>query len=260
MEIYIHSSGRAYRQTTLRSIPYWRLEDTCLVIQNKECRDYKKYEDFCNVVTLPRNIKTLSPTRQWILENAKSRYIIIMDDDLKFFQRVMVGSRKGYLNSINDRQMDSMLGLLNTWLITEQCIHCGISAREGNNRVLETVVSNARMMRVLAYDRIKVLEANARFDRLPTKQDFDMTLQLLRKGYSNKVSYYYAHNQYGSQDKGGCSVYRTDKMMYDSSVKLAKLHPGLVKVVTKKSKVAWKGKERIDVRISWKKAYEESKS
>ena len=112
------------------------------------------------------------------------------------------------------------------------------------------------MMRLLAYDKQKVLDTGAKFDRIDTKQDFDMTLQLLRKGYKNLVFYKYAHNQSGSNARGCCSVYRNPEMMDRCSNELAALHPDFVKVVEKYTKTSWGGGIRTDVRIAWKKAYE----
>jgi hypothetical protein len=81
-----------------------------------------------------------------------------------------------------------------------------------------------------------------------------MTLQLLRAGYPNAVITEFVHNQAGSNTEGGCSAYRDAKMMESSARKLAKLHPGFVKVVTKETKTSWGGGERVDVQIAWKKA------
>ena len=138
----------------------------------------------------------------------------------------------------------------------ENYIHVGISAREGNNRVQSNLKENTRMMRLLGYNKPEVLKTGARFDRIDTKQDFDMTLQLLRKGHKNAVLYSFAHNQPGSNNTGGCSVYRDPEMMDRCSHELAALHPDFVKVVEKQNKTGWGGGIRPDVRIAWKKAYE----
>jgi hypothetical protein len=91
-------------------------------------------------------------------------------------------------------------------------------------------------------------------------EDFDLTLQLLRLGKPNRVFFEYCWNQRDSGATGGCSKYRTPEMQSDAAHRLAEMHQGFVKLVTKKSKdtsTSWKGmKERVDVIVSWRKALE----
>ncbi len=257
MNIYIHTSGRPDIQTTLNNLPVEILPLMTLVVQNRESKKYIHIEKNygCEVLVLPKGITRLSPTRQWLLENCPSKNMGLLDDDLVFFKR----SKNLKLHRMNWKDFVAMFALTNEWLSKHNIIHCGISAREGNNRITSSYVECSRMMRALFYDVDAVRKTGARFDRIVTKQDFDMTLQLLRKGYPNAVSYLFAHNQSGgSNSQGGCSAYRTEKVMVQSANKLAKLHPGFVKVVEKKTKSSWEGGSRIDVRIAWKKAFNSS--
>ena len=251
MKILIQTYGRMDRQLTLRSLPKKVKENTYLVVQNRESKLYTQYQ---NVIVLPRKVTTLSPTRQWIIENIPDKYICLLDDDLEFFTRK---KDSFYLRKCEDKDFIKMFSLLKKWLLSG-IVHCGISAREGNNRIEHPYIESGRMMRVLCYDREKVSHLGCRFDRVPTKQDFDMTLQLLRKEYPNRISYNYANNQRGSQAAGGCAVYRTDDMLRTSSIKLKELHPEFVKVVEKETKVAWGGGVRTDVAVQWKKAFKSS--
>jgi hypothetical protein len=87
--------------------------------------------------------------------------------------------------------------------------------------------------------------------------DFDLTLQLLRLGFQNRVSNEFCHSQV-SHTPGGCSIYRTSAMQTESAHRLARYHPGFVRVVTRRCderSSAWKGmKERHEVVVQWKKA------
>jgi hypothetical protein len=134
--------------------------------------------------------------------------------------------------------------------------HVGISARGGNNLKLSKVETNERMMRFLAYDRMRV-PPDCRFDRVPCKQDFDMTLQLLRKGLPNAVIYEFAQDQVRqSNAPGGCANYRTEEMVEEAARELQRLHPKFVKLVEKTNN-NWKGFEkesRLEVKIAWKQA------
>lgn len=233
-------------------------ERTFLVVQQREEAAWLRrgIPDRVQLLVLPEEIQTLSPTRQWILEHAAQngmQKICLMDDDLRFSHR-----REGYgvkLFDSKDEDVDRMFAALEKSL--DNHLHTGISAREGNNHVEESEKEIGRMMRVLAYRPADVLATGARFDRIRTKQDFDMTLQLLRKGYKNLIRFDYAQDQVGgSQAVGGCAAYRTPQMMSEDAENLRALHPDFVKIVEKKTKGAWGGGVRVDVQIAWKKAYE----
>jgi hypothetical protein len=252
MIIYVHTAGRPHKQTTIKSFSADLMKRTRLVVQDAEKDKYDIAPLKDNLVVLPPHINRLSPTRQWILENAETDKFVMMDDDLTFAHRGPYTKTKLY--QANPQDVEQMFSELEYLLDTYA--HVGVSAREGNNRVQSNLKENTRMMRLLGYNKPRVLEAGARFDRIDTKQDFDMTLQLLRQGYGNAVLYSYAHNQPGSNVDGGCSIYRDSEMMNRCSHELVELHPGFVKVVEKHTKTSWGGGIRTDVRIAWKKAYE----
>jgi hypothetical protein len=255
MTIIIHSSGRPDRQLSVEALSEANLAPT-LLVQEKEFPAYdKKWGKKVRIETLPAEIITLSPTRQWIIDNYAGK-VIMMDDDLRFCRRRKDDTTK--FEQASGADIYEMFS--DIWAALDTYTHVGVLAREGANRITAPYgVENTRMMRLLAYDTEEVRRIGARFDRLPTKQDFDMTLQLLRAGEKNGVLTQYCHDQPGSNTSGGCSRYRTPEVMESSAKGLAELHPGFVKVVRKATKGAWGGGERVDVQIQWKKAYESSK-
>jgi hypothetical protein len=175
--------------------------------------------------------------------------MILLDDDLRFFRKRWDNRERLQLCTPGDVQemFKAMFKLL------KRFGHVGVSPREGNNRRTEYSLKNVRMMRVLGYDRDRV-PPSCRFDRVPTKQDFDMTLQLLRAGIQNCVLYEWANNQYASGLKGGCDTYRTEEMNNASAEALKRLHPRFVTLV-QRSNSNWKGfgsEFRTEVKIQWK--------
>lgn len=251
MLIYVHSAGRAeLGLPTLEALLKTDYAGSVrLVVQTREAKAYAGMVTARQFVVLPPKIKTLSPTRQWILDNCPTKKFLLMDDDLDFAVRRSDDHTK--FRTCESDDLDVFIAATEEYL--DSYAHVGWMAREGANRT-PTNATNVRMMRVLGYHAPKVRKAGARFDRLPTKQDFDMTLQLLRAGHDNLVVAGIVHNQKGSNTAGGCSTYRTPKMMDDSAHALVKLHPGFVKVVQKETKSAWGGGVRTDVQIAWKKA------
>jgi len=107
-------------------------------------------------------------------------------------------------------------------------------------------------MRVLAYnlDFFDGIELG----RVKVMEDFDVNLQLLKKGLPSKISYYYAQGQGSSNAAGGCSEWRTLEVQSQGAERLKELHPEVVEVVEKETKTAWGGGTRKDVKVQWKRA------
>lgn len=266
MRLYIHTAGRPHKQTTLEWLPLALRKHTTLVVQAHEMSAYSRHvgaNGAATMMVLPKDIKTLSPTRQYILDRHPVKdfgpKLVLLDDDLRFDKRRM--DQAGLFVVATPPDVIAIFKKLSSAL--DVFAHAGVLAREGGNRVESSYRLATRMTRVLAYDVERVRKAKARFDRVPCKQDFDMTLQLLRAGQANYVICDYVQGQGGSQHQGGCSAYRTLKMLDATAKQLAKLHPGFVSVVEKETRSAWGGTNenpvsRTEVVVQWKKAYESS--
>lgn len=266
MKLYIHTYGRATRQATWNRLPPALQKQCSLVVQAREASAYSKHPG--TVLVLPDNICTLSPTRQWIMEYHYKHFVVtdhklcLLDDDLREFAKRRTDNPTLFTQG-TDQDMLDVFHLLDEAL--DKYAHAGVLHREGANRVEEPYMLATRMMRVLAYDVRVVRAVGARFDRVPCKQDFDMTLQLLRAGYPNYVITQYVQGQGGgSGAAGGCSGYRTAQMLTETCHALARLHPGFVRVVQKTTKSAWGASKintpitRDEVQIAWKKAFHSS--
>lgn len=263
LTIFIPSSGRVDKQTTFKGLPDSWLKNTMIVVNANELGIYQKAFGDHVVCPTPETSLGINPktsgicaARQWILQNTLTKYCLMLDDDMTFGVR-----SEGKLIKATKEDIGGMISLLESWL-DEGFIHVGISARQHNFTTEEAFVEVARMNNAYAFNAPKVLEAGARFDRLKVMEDFDLTLSLLEAGFPNRVTYQYCWGQRCSGDAGGCSQWRTSEIQEEAARNLYRLHPASVKVVTKKSKEAWGGlssKERVDVIISWKKAFELSK-
>lgn len=263
MKIFIPTYGRADKQVTLENLPPSLQKRTILVLQSQDSREHRDtYEEYCSkfgcdLWILPPRIKTISPTRQYIMSaahKAKIQKLVMLDDDLKFDTRRKDDPTK-FLTSTS-REITQLFKRIEKEL--DNYYHVGVLAREGGNRVTEDITFNTRMMRVLAYDVGFFSYKKIKFDRVPLQEDFDVTLQLLRKGYPNAVLCGWVQGQGSSNAEGGCSHFRTIELHNENAEKLQKLHPDFVTVVEKETKGAWNGQPRLDVRVQWKKAYESS--
>lgn len=254
MRIFIPTYGRHDKQHTYNHLPKKLQERTTLVVQKREAHLYK---DFPNVYVLPPKIQTITPTREHIAKviMGKEGKFVMLDDDLRFDFRRMDERGKFYVAT--ERQVIDLFKTIEKKL--DKYAHVGVLSREGGNRVLESSRECTRMMRVLAYRADILWRENIKFDRLPLQEDFDVTLQLLRKGFKNLVLCEWVNGQGTSGAKGGCSHFRTIDLHNENVQRLAALHPGFVSVVEKETKGAWGGNRRLDVVVQWKKAYESSR-
>lgn len=248
MKIFIPTCGRSDTQVTWNNLPHAIRYQTSLVVQSQE---ESKYNDSWPLIVLPDNIRSIGPTRQWIIDNFPDEKILMLDDDLDFAIRRSDDPTKFLPASDRDilRMLDNIeLSLMEGYKLV------GVSGREGANRDTGQFKEVTRQLRVHALDAGFFKEKNIRFDRVPFMEDFDAILQLLELGYPNRVLNGWVHNQRGgSNAPGGCSTTRTLEAHNEAAKVLQSLHPQYVRIVNKESG-NWGG-ARLDVNISWKKAY-----
>jgi len=256
MDLFVLTYGRAtpQRQHTLRRLSEAGLP-VRLVVQAREWTEYAWLAKLANVRLdmLPAHITTVAPTRQYILDMLATDKFVMLDDDLHFFKRRDDDRTK--FRDMTDDELVEMFHCIEHELGWR--VHVGIAAREGGNRNTEEFLYNTRIMRLLAYQRPALIKHKARFSDMEVMEDFHVALTLLRAGEPNAVLNDYCHNQAeGSAAPGGCSHFRTPELHTVNANRLAELHAPYVSVVQKKTKGAWGGGTRTDVRVQWKKAYD----
>jgi hypothetical protein len=174
----------------------------------------------------------------------------MLDDDLSFFVRradrpqLLLRARAGDIKRALKAMEDTL----------KSHAHAAFAVREGANRTTDAVIHNIRCLRALGYNASILKDEKVRFDRLPVMEDFDVALQLLRKGYSSVTLNHFLQDQGASNAPGGCSIYRSMEVQAQGAEGLARLHPEFVTVVDKEAKGGGPWATRKDVRIQWKKA------
>lgn len=262
MKLYVMSYNRAETRLA-RTLRAWPKDLGVDVVVRPE--QVEAYGNLIQRLELPKAVIVaigkvgVPATRQAILEhhlaNEDDPFHCQLDDDLSFLTRNGPDHEKPlYLHESSAEDIKQMFDTLEDTLESGYA-HCGISGREGNNRVVEDSKDVARSHRILAYDASVLEQHELRFRTLI--EDMDMTLQLLRLGYSNRVFYRWAQGQVTSAWEGGLSDQRTAATLEEGAKDLEGLHPGFVKAVQKTTKTSWGGGTRWDVNVRWKKAYEE---
>ena len=269
MLLFIPSRGRFTPKELKRGVladipPSWRSKTTMVV----PAAEYGLYLEGLRAigpvgdsvsVKAKTDIDGISATRQWCGKLAHDRCydkFVMLDDDIRFLVRRDVDTWR-MKSPPAPREVEACLWRISKMLDTHA--HGGVSSRDGNNRAgivgPDFFKENERYLRLLAFRTYAFLSCE--HGRVPVMEDFDVSLQLLSRGFKSFVLYYWAQGQTMTNAAGGCSTYRTHELHEAAARKLAELHPGVVSLRTAHKKMDAEGfGTRTEVTIQWKKAYE----
>jgi hypothetical protein len=253
MQILIMSSNRVARQITWNGLPAAIQARTTILTPFGQEAAYRA-AGYPNVRSTPDGCFGLPKRRQWVLEQAVGK-VVMLDDDLAFSVRRTDDPTK-FRHPPTEEEFSALFVELENAL--DSYVHAGVAIRQGANRRSDPSYEVGRMIRVLAYDAPRA-RAVARFDRVDCcVEDLDYGLQLLRAGLPNLIINHAVQDQVGGTNApGGYADYRTVERHCRAVEQLAALHPGLVRVETKSSKASWGGADRLDSTIAWQEAYAE---
>lgn len=243
--IIIPTRGRLNFQHTLKRLPPKLHKMTQVVCPSDEVAAHKKNWPLITVTKQPDDNMTIAKKREWIIKKAKSDKILMLDDDLEFFAK---------RDDDPTRMLPATPEQITWWIkdlfkkLGPKIPHAGFGPKLMNNQMPAGWKSPGRMIYSLGY-YLPVVRKECELGRIETREDMDITLQLLRKGYPNAVCYTIACGQTYGRD-GGCSGQRTLEGSNADAHKLAELHQGYVKVVQRD----YKGNPRQEVICSWLKA------
>jgi hypothetical protein len=242
------------QQLTLDSLPGELRRRTTIICPKKEVWKLSGLDERIEVIAQPNPDWTIARKRRWILEHFHElgvEKIIMLDDDLRFATRI----------SEDDWHLKEIRGhdLIEQFWILEQKLgpefpHVGFGPRQGNNRLDEVGWKTpSRMIYSLGY-YLPIVVKECELGRIETREDMDLTLQLLRKGYPNAVWHTTVNDQRKFDAPGGATNERTIERSNADALKLIELHPGYVSVVQKDYKASV---PRMEVICQWQKALED---
>lgn len=252
LQIYIPSRSRFERSLTLEALDNeWPREHVYLVVPAKQTKEYRTLAKKHDVQLLPCPDDGIALTRLFCGNHAKDKFLM-MDDDLRFAMRE--SGEDWHLYPFLPGDMNGMLHYLEK--ILDKYVHIAISARGSNHGMRQYYPGKiaTRPLRVLGYRKKQFLACE--HGRVSIMEDFDVTLQLLSKGYPNYVSLHYAQDQYKTQIPGGCSDYRDHELHAANVRKMAKLYPKWIKLVEKNNSTGGAFGKRLEANIKWQAALE----
>jgi hypothetical protein len=133
--------------------------------------------------------------------------------------------------------------------------HVGFGPRQGNH-TKEAGWQIGRMIYTLGY-YLPVVVEKCELGRIETREDMDLTLQLLRKGYPNAVWHTTVADQRMYNAPGGATNERTIESSNADAHKLATFHLGFVSVVEKAYKASV---PRNEVVCQWQEALRDGRA
>lgn len=251
MHIYILTYKRDIVET-FKYIPFDWLQRTTVVVQE---RDKDRLVALpCRKLVLPDSVRDIGATRQWVIDNATDDKIMQLDDDLTI--SVLREPGKYYLRDADHKDMRAIFARVSRLL--DRYPHVGAAARNEAHLCFDKDIKTCgRAIRFHGFNVPKMRDLRINIDRVPTIEDYDFILQILKKGVENAIDCQVFVGDKGSNLPGGCSEIRAASEDGKWARLLQKHHPQFVTLVEKTTKMPG-GKlwTRTDVRVAWKKAYE----
>jgi len=252
MQIFIPSMQRSHDVRTALDLAGAGLTPI-MVVPKGEAKAYRAALPAVEVVEHPQGIG-IARARQWIMDHASEAAAVMVDDDLSFHVRRTDDTTK--FRQAKPADVRRMFNTLEKHL--GKYAHASTIARQGGNRVTGDMFCS-RPWHVFGFNVEKFRAAGVKYCAGLVQDDFDITLQLLRKGFPNIVMGGYAVNQHGGHGSpGGANTYRTLEVHNNSVMRLKERHSEFVRVREtdyKSGNGEWG--QRFEVVISWKKAYKE---
>jgi hypothetical protein len=256
VQIIIPTRGRTDQQLTLSFLPASLRERTSVVCPKKEV--FKLSAQYVTgipeYVAQPDSDWKIAEKRAWILEEWHRRgyeKIIMLDDDLRFATRV--SENDWHLKEIRGEDLVPEFQRIEDKLGPE-FPHVGFGQRQGNNQLEEVGWrSPGKMCYALGY-YLPVVLKECELRRIALREDMELSLQLLLKGYPNAIWTTTVVDQRGYDKPGGTSNERTVEISNAEARRLAELFPGYVSTVERAYKASV---PRIEVVVQWQKALED---
>ena len=222
---------------------------TKIVVQNFE---QHKYKDF-PIIVLPENMNNcgITATRKFIWEQGKDKRYMVMDDDIVMktrtpgeekSKRTMTEEDWCYMFDTVSKWMDEGI----TWVGCRSCLPP--AGKE--------YIENSGTAEVFFFDGNQLPSADELDWSLSTAEDISLSLQLLSKGYRNRIfdKFVFQSDFVGTQ--GGClDMGRNMAMINNNHAKLIEKFPEYV---------SWNGEKEIrgetmkKIKVMYKKAYNDS--
>lgn len=228
MLIAIPSKGRAGRTTSDKILP-----NAVFYVPESEIHQYNYIK---NVVGVPKEVKGITTTRNWIMKNTNEKYIVMIDDDAK---------NVGYTKMFESKCKQISIKKESFWI--EEFYKLFDITEQMNYKIWGVKTENAPRS-VLPYKPFLfkgyitascmgiINDGEYFFDEdFKVKEDYEICLRhIVDKGGILAARYLYWENAHWD-DEGGCKDYRTIAIEKDAIKRLHKLYPSMIRSAKRKA-------------------------
>lgn len=225
MLLAIPSKGRPIGVNSLKQLP-----DAVVYCPLDEVDSYAR-AGVQNIVGVPKEIRGITKTRNWILNNTDDDWVVMVDDDLKAAGYVEFLSETAKHRKIKNWAAEFQ----RLFEITEDMNYriWGVSTHSSRQAVYPW-----KPFLFLSYITASCMgirnDTGIRFDEsFLVKEDYEMCLRCVKEdGGVIAARYLYWENSHWT-DEGGCKSYRTGEMEKDCINRLIKKYGNMIRRVTK---------------------------
>lgn len=228
MLIAVPSKGRAGMTTTQKVLP-----DATFFVPESEIHQYSYLND---VVPVPKEVRGITPTRNWILKNTSEKRVVFIDDDVKYKGYNLLLPRKTKKIEVNDAHfwMEEFQKYFDIceqlgWKIWGTRTESSPRGTYPYKPFLFKTYVTASLMGIIN-------DGEYYFDeRFVVKEDYEICLRHIKeKGGILGVRYLHWENDHWDTD-GGCKDYRTVGIEKNAIKLLNKLYPGMIRSAKRKA-------------------------
>jgi glycosyltransferase involved in cell wall biosynthesis len=209
------------------------LTSAVLFVPEAEVPDYRKGNPKTQIVGVPARVRGITATRNWILDNAKDRWVVMADDDLMAQGYVKLHAHNGEVRKLTEAEWIGEIVKL--FEITEQMKLriWGVATQAALRAVYPWKPILFRSYVTASFMGI-VNDGRTRFDeRFIVKEDYELNLRCIKEdGGIVAARYLFWQNTHWT-DPGGCADYRTQIIELRCIKLLSKLYPGMIRRVTR---------------------------
>lgn len=223
MLIAVPSKGRAGLTTTDKILP----NVATWFVPESEVHQYVGI--YKNVIGVPKEVKGITATRNWILKNTDEKWVVMLDDDAKITGYTKLHKNRGeqIKKTAEFFWRDEFVKYFDLCEQLDMKIW-GVKTESARRSVypykpilLKSYVT-ASCMGIIN-------DGEYLFDEsFPVKEDYEICLRHIRdKGGILAIRYLHWENEHWGKD-GGCKDYRTVNMEKEAIKKLIKMYPNMI--------------------------------
>jgi hypothetical protein len=217
-----------------------------MVVPTEQYAEYRQTIPL-DIMILPCDVLGSAPTRQFMLHLRPTGKLIMIDDDLTFYQRSEDGTKFSQVSKSTTEQMIAEI----VDFLDRYCM-VGLTDKFMSQTRPRGFVECSRFNEITGCNRDLLPNPWPEY-RIPNEEEHDFHLQVLTQGYKTAVLTEWSKSgiTWGS---GGCSEWRTVEVFKKAHDRLLELWPELVKVSPDKrfgtkASFQWKKARMIGERI-----------